>query len=104
MNNYDNCPVCGMPRHVYRFGDKDSPKFEGGSESADDFNTLLEDGCIEATHTTYGQDASGGKTRSNPAVKIIPDGFVAVAGANKWWIQTAIDKEPITFLQIVITI
>jgi hypothetical protein len=52
----------------------------------------------------YGQDASGGPTASDPAIKVTPTGFDTIAEMNKWWIQKAIDKEPITFLQIIMTI
>jgi hypothetical protein len=92
-----------LPTSVYRFVDKESPQFEGGSDLAYDFNALFEEGFIEPTHMTFGQDASGGLTRSNPAIKITSIGFDVVAEANKRWMQKASNREIVIFGITVIT-
>ena len=87
-----------------RFTDKDNPKYEGGSDLSYDLNMLLDNCLVQVDHMTHKQDAEGGLVYEHPAIKVTPEGFYAIEEAGKWWLQKAIDKEPITFLQIIVTI
>jgi len=87
----------------YRFLDKDNPKPERGSDLPYELNTLMEGGYIEPTHMHYGQDACGGVVPNIPAIKMTPAGFDALAEFQKSWIKQGTEKQPITFLQIIIT-
>jgi hypothetical protein len=87
-----------------KFVDKADPKYEGGSELAYDYNSLKEEDLIRIDYLTHKRDSYGGAVYEDPAVKVTAKGFETVEDAEKWWIQKAIEKEPITFLQIVITI
>jgi len=87
-----------------RFVDKTNPEYSGGSNLAYDFNSLREEGLIEMCHMTYRQGPSMGVHYEDPAVKLTLSGLEAVAEANKSWITKAIEKEPATFLQIIVAI
>ncbi len=52
-----------------RFTDKDTPKYEGGSDLAYDLNTLRDDGLIQMDYMTHKQDAEGGVIYEDPAIK-----------------------------------
>jgi hypothetical protein len=88
----------------YRLVDKDDPKPEGGSELGYDFGCLLTDGLISVTHLSYVHDSFGGTTNKDPAIKVTDVGFDVLSDYEKPWIAKAIEKEPITFLQIIMTI
>jgi hypothetical protein len=96
----DFCSFAGGTKFV----DKTNVTYEGGSDLAYDFNSLNEEGLIEKDHLNFEQDGYGDLIRKNPAVKVTAQGLEAVAESNKSWLRKAIDKQPITFLQIVITI
>jgi len=69
-----------------------------------DFNTLCEEGLIKRTCLDYEQDGAGGVVYKNPAVTVTIKGFEAVAEASKSWLNKAIEQQPMTFLQIVVTV
>jgi len=87
-----------------KFVDLVSPVYEGGSDLAYDFNTLCEEKLIELTYLDYERDSMGGVVNKDPAVTVTMIGFESVEMAGKSWIKKAIEKQPITFLQIVVTV
>jgi hypothetical protein len=87
-----------------RFWDKKNPDVRPDSDLAYDFNTLLEDDLIKLTHLTYEHGRAGEAVGKNPAVRITPPGLDAVAEFNKSWLRKAIEKQPVTFLQVIVTI
>ncbi len=87
-----------------RFWDKKSPDVRPDSDLAYDFNTLLENELIELTHLTYEHGSAGEAVGKNPAVRITPRAVEVVAEFNKSWLRKAIDKQPMTFLQVIVTI
>ena len=87
-----------------RFVDKSHPVYEGGSDLAYDFNTLREEGLIEQTYLNYERTSNGSVAYKNPGVKVTAMGLDALAEVNKSWLRRAIEKEPMTFLQIVVTV
>jgi hypothetical protein len=94
----------GLHGDSYRFVDKTDRKFEGGSDLAYDYTALSDEGLIEITHLRYGTDSCGGPVSKDPALKGTHDGFEALADYEKAWLAKAIEKEPITFLKIIITV
>ena len=88
----------------FRFVDKDNSVYEGGSDQAYDFTTLYEEGLIEHTYLHHERDSLGGVTNKNPAVMVTPAGFQAVSDARKSWLTRSIEKQPMTFVQIIVTI
>jgi hypothetical protein len=87
-----------------KFVDSENPTYEGGSDLAYDFNTLQEEGFIQQTYLNYEQDSMGSVVHKNPAVKVTINGFEAVDEASKSWLKRAIEQQPMTFLQIVVTV
>jgi hypothetical protein len=59
---------------------------------------------IQPTHLKYGQDVDGGIIPQDPAILVNPDGFDVIEDYERSWLSKAIEKEPITFLQVVLTI
>lgn len=83
-----------------RFVDKENAMFEGGSDSAYDFNKLSTEGLIEHFYLDY--DSNGLiANHTRPGLKVTREGLAAVAEANKGWLQKAIEKQPITFIQVI---
>jgi hypothetical protein len=82
----------------------DGPNRTTPSELAYDFNTLCEEGFLELIFLNYETGAAMGRIDTNPAVKITNKGLDAVAEARRWWLSKAIEKQPMTFLQVVVTV
>jgi len=99
-------PMLDIKRFVggQKFVDRDNPVYEGGSDTAYDFNTLREEGLIEQAYLEHESDKAGGIVYKNPGVKVTPAGLDALREADKSWLARAIEKEPITFLQIIVTL
>ncbi|MGD0276566.1 MAG: hypothetical protein ABSB79_11055 [Syntrophales bacterium] len=87
-----------------KFVDSETPTYEGSSDLAYDFNTLHEEGFIQQTYLNYEQDSMGSVVRKNPAVRVTNNGFEAVVEASKSWLKRAIEQQPMTFLQIIVTV
>jgi hypothetical protein len=87
-----------------KFVDSSKPVYEGGSDLAYDFNTLHEEGHIKQTYLESRQDNMGGTIYSTPGVMVTINGFAAVAEASKCWLKRAIEQQPMTFVQIVVTV
>ncbi len=87
-----------------KFVDKENPLYEGGSDLAYDFSTLLEEGLISRTYMDYKPDGMGGMIAKDDALKLTMDGLEMITDANKSWLTKAIEKQPMTFLQIIVTI
>ncbi len=88
-----------------RFIDIDNSVREGGgSDLAYDFDVLYQEGLIEPIHLDHKQSSGGGMIYSNPGIKVTPAGFEAVSEGQKTWLAKSIDKQPITFLQVIVTI
>ncbi len=87
-----------------RFVDQSAPVYEGGNDQAYDFNTLRAEGLIEQTYMKYEQDRAGAAVPKIPAVRVTLEGLGEVAEANKSWLKKAIEQQPMTFVQIVVTV
>lgn len=87
-----------------KFVDKDTRVYEGGSDLAYDYNILYEEDLIKITYLNYETDERGLPINLNPAIKVTPTGFEVVSDAGKSWLLKSIDKQPMTFLQIILTI
>ena len=87
-----------------KFTDKENPLYEGGSDLAYDFSTLLEEGLISHTYMEYKPDGRGGFISKDSALKVTMTGLEMLTDVNKSWLRRAIEKQPMTFLQIIITI
>ncbi len=87
-----------------KFVDRDSPVYEGGSDIAYDFNTLREEGLIEQAYLVHERDRAAGVVYKNPGVKVTAAGLQALLEADKSWLTRAIEKGPMTFLQIMVTV
>ena len=87
-----------------KFVDLDNPVYEGGSDQAYDYSMLLEEGLIEVTYLDEHADGRGGRVRSNPGVRVTPPGFDTVTDIRKSWLKRAIEKQPMTFVSIVVTL
>jgi len=86
------------------FVDRENPVNEGGSDLAYDLNTLLEERFIKITYLDYERDNMGGSVSKNPAIMVTLEGFEAVAEDSKCWLKKAIERQPMTFFQIIVTI
>ncbi len=84
--------------------DKESPSFEGGSNLAYDLNLLLEDKLIEIAYLTFDRSQLGTPIPRGPAIRVTRFGFETLSEHRRSWISKAIEKQPITFLQILATI
>ena len=87
-----------------KFVDKDNPVFEEGSSVAYDFNTLKEEGLIEEHYMSQVVNAYGQCIPQDAAVKVTQMGFEALVEARKTWLTKSIEKQPITFLNILVTL
>lgn len=87
-----------------RFVDKENPLYEGGSDLSYDFTTLLQERLIKWEYIDHESDGMGGFKSSNPGVKLTLDGLEVSEDYNKSWLTHAIEKQPMTFLQIIVTL
>ena len=87
-----------------KFVDKDAPVYEGGSDLAYDYSTLLEEGLIRTTHLRFERDKMGYEMPHEPAVQVTPEGLALVADLQKSWLRKGIEKEPMTFAGVVVTL
>src|SRR5207302_8304151 len=75
------------------------------SDLAYDFNTLREQGLIEQTYLNVDErDSCGGVLYKNPGLKVTANGLEAITNANKSWLKKGIEHQPMTFLQIIVTV
>jgi hypothetical protein len=88
----------------WRFVDLQNPSYEGGSEAAYDFNTLKEDKLIEMAHIGGTLNGYGSYENQTPCAKVTLLGFDTISESDKSWLTKAIDKQPMTFVQILITV
>jgi hypothetical protein len=85
-----------------RFVDREKPVYDGGSDTAFDFNTLAEDEFIEPAYMRYERDPTNGQQiAKDPAVRVTPLGFQAVEQAGKSLIRRAIEQQPGSVLQVI---
>jgi len=84
--------------------DRAKPSYQGGSDLAYDYNTLRDEGLIDLTHLTFSQDTSGGLVHRDPGVQITLEGLQAVSVFKKSWLRKAIEQQPRTFVQVIVTI
>jgi len=87
-----------------RFVDKENPCYRGGSDLAYDYNTLQEEGLIKQTYLDYDRDNCGGVIYKNPGIMVTPKGFDVLEDASRSWLNRAIEKQPMTLLQIIVTL
>ena len=92
----------------YMDGPKLHPK-AGSTRKADenlsyDINVLLEDRLIEFTHMKYVNKASFAATGVDPALTVTRKGLSEAATFSKSWLRKSIDKQPITFINILVTL
>ncbi len=99
-------PVLDVKAYVggIKFVDPENPVYEGGSDFIYDLNTLLEEGYIKQTYLDHERDSVGGVIYKNPAIMVTMEGIEAVVEADKSWFRKAIERQPMTFLQIIVTI
>jgi len=80
-------------------GNRKSPS----SDLAYDLTRLLHEGAIEATILDVELDVLGDLVLK-PAVRVTAAGLATIAEETKSWLTKAIDKQPITFVQIIVTV
>ena len=87
-----------------KFVDRDNPVYEGGSDLAYDYSALLEEGLIRTTYLRFERDKMGYEVPHEPAVQITPEGLGLVADLQKSWLRKGIEKEPMTFAGVIVTL
>jgi len=83
-----------------RFIDRNAPRYEGGSEISYDLNHLVEQRMIKPDYLISDPDHRGGPKYEGEAIRVTPAGIAVVAELERSWLSKAIDKQPITFLQL----
>ena len=83
--------------------DRDNPQYDGGSDHAYDFNVLHEQQLIAMTSLRYERRSPGIQIPKDPGIAVTAEGFEAVRESKRSWLSRSIEKQPITFLQIVVT-
>lgn len=84
----------------FRFLDRDNPQLEGGSILSYRYNDLLDSGAISVDY--FENPTLGGRPTGTDGVRITREGLNLVAEIKKTWLSKAIDKQPMTFLQVVL--
>ena len=88
-----------------KFVDKGDPKFRGGSELTYDLNCLREEqGFIVVCYQKREQATSGEFMESDPGIRLTQFGIDALVDWEHGWLRTAIEKQPMTFVQIAVTV
>ena len=84
-----------------RFADVDNPKRDGGSELSYRFNELHDAGLIEV----YFSRGEGENSKQYiPGLRLTYEGVHWVREWQRSWLSKAIETQPITFLQVVVTV
>ena len=88
----------------FRYRDIDNkPKIE--SDSAYDLETLRNLSCLRYDYRDLSQHQNAGQViGSVPGVKLTPDGAERLREWERPWWKTAIDKQPMTFVNILIAL
>jgi hypothetical protein len=88
-----------------KFFDKGDPKPRGGSELTYDLNCLRDErGFIVVCYQKREQTTSGSFMESDPAIRLTQFGLDALVDWERGWLRTAIEKQPMTFIQIAVAV
>lgn len=100
-----NATLVTNPDQSLTFGDN-GYKFKSSTygELAYDLNNLLSDGNIEIRFTGPGEEYSPSKLINSNSVFITKTGLDKLAEYQRSWLSKSIEKQPITFLQIIVTV
>lgn len=87
-----------------RFVDKDDPKFEGGTEQSYDLCCLLSEQYIQPCYLRQSRNSIGGTMEEGDALQLTHEGISQVHELERSWIARAIDKQPFTFLLVIVAV
>jgi hypothetical protein len=86
------------------FAGRGIPKLKEDSDTAHDVNRLIDAGLVEIAHFGNERMVSSVAVIESPAFLVTEEGSRAVRDMGKSWWSKAIDKQPITFLQVLLTV
>src|ERR1035437_6964425 len=87
-----------------RYVDKGNPRFDGGSELTYDLNALVMRDDIRITFLNIKVDGMGGSHFEGDAIKVTDTGLDAVAEMERGWWSKSIEKQPMTYLQVILAV